>query len=204
MPEPQDPNTDDYEIINAAREDAEHLAILINYAGEGMPKHYWQGLAAPGQSPLEVGIDRAQREQGDFSYKNARLLKTAAATRAVCISFPLADPYDMGDLLSQPAYIRPLIELEARAPGSWYINVLATYPEHRGKGHATALLKDSFTTGRTKGHQTASLIVASENTPACKLYESLGFKKVANAPIIPIPDLEMKGNWLLLEKALTR
>ena len=34
----------------------------------------------------------------------------------------------------------PLQELENLAPGTWYVNVLAAYPEHRGKGYGRALL----------------------------------------------------------------
>ena len=33
-----------------------------------------------------------------------------------------------------PALFRPLQELENQALDSWYVNVLACYPEHRGEG----------------------------------------------------------------------
>ena len=41
----------------------------------------------------------------------------------------------------------PLQELENLAPGTWYVNVLAAYPEHRGQGYGTALLAVAETTG---------------------------------------------------------
>src|SRR5690606_18738928 len=55
----------------AAKSDASALAVLVDIAGEGMPSFLWSALAAPGQSPLEVGRERAQRETGGFSYRNA-------------------------------------------------------------------------------------------------------------------------------------
>jgi hypothetical protein len=37
-----------------------------------------------------------------------------------------------------PAMFVPLQELENLAPGTWYVNVLAAYPEHRSQGHGTS------------------------------------------------------------------
>ena len=34
-----------------------------------------------------------------------------------------------------PPIVQPLVKLEAKAPGSWYVNVLATFPEFRAIGH---------------------------------------------------------------------
>ena len=39
-----------------------------------------------------------------------------------------------------PPIFVPLLELEAMAPGSWYLNVLATYDSFRGRGIGSALL----------------------------------------------------------------
>ena len=36
--------------------------------------------------------------------------------------------------------MRPLVLLEAKAPGSWYVNVLATFPEFRRQGIGVQLL----------------------------------------------------------------
>lgn len=55
----------------ARREDATHMAALIAIAGEGIPELIWRDLAQPGQPPLEVGSQRAARDSGSFSYRNA-------------------------------------------------------------------------------------------------------------------------------------
>ena len=41
---------------------------------------------------------------------------------------------------TMPAMFVPLQELENLAPATWYVNVLAAYPEHRGRGYGGALL----------------------------------------------------------------
>ncbi len=51
--------------------DASDLAVLVDIAGEGAPNYMWGLLAAPGQSTLEIGRERARREEGGFSYRNA-------------------------------------------------------------------------------------------------------------------------------------
>jgi hypothetical protein len=55
--------------------DAEMLAQLVNYAGEGLPLYLWSKLATGKSSPWEVGRQRAMRETGSFSYKNAVVLE---------------------------------------------------------------------------------------------------------------------------------
>ena len=187
-------------ITNATKDNAQDLATLINFAGEGMPMYFWNQLAGPGETGLDVGINRAQREEGDFSYKNARLYKIGTEVTAVCMAFPLDDPYDTGDLNTLPDYIRPLVILESKVPGSWYINVLAAYPAFRRQGYGKALLQDSLKTAAAKGCATSSIIVSAENTGANTLYEKLGYKEAASAPIVPIKGLNLHGKWLLLVK----
>ena len=55
----------------ATKADASALAVLVDIAGEGLPAHLWSTLKVPGQSILEVGRERASREEGGFSYRNA-------------------------------------------------------------------------------------------------------------------------------------
>ena len=55
------------------------------------------------------------------------------------IGYPLPDrPEPIPDTM--PPMFVPLQELENLAPGTWYVNVLAAYPDQRGQGLGTALL----------------------------------------------------------------
>ncbi len=60
-------------------DDAPVLAELVNYAGEGLPLHLWSGMAADGQSGWDVGVARARRETGSFSYRNAIMIEADGA-----------------------------------------------------------------------------------------------------------------------------
>ena len=70
--------------------DAARLAELVNYAGEGMPLYLWGKLATPETSAWEVGRQRAARETGGFSYKNAVMIEAEGEVAGclIVIRFP--------------------------------------------------------------------------------------------------------------------
>jgi ribosomal protein S18 acetylase RimI-like enzyme len=186
----------------ARKSDASALAILVDIAGEGMPSYMWSRMAEPGQTPFEVGRARAAREEGGFSYRNAQVLEVGGEVAATLIDYKLADPYDTGDLSQLPEMVRPLVTLEAKAPGSWYVNVIATFPEFRGQGLGSRLLSLADERGRAQGARKASIIVASENQGAMRLYARTGYAEVARAPVVEFPGCAHGGDWVLMTKPI--
>ena len=186
----------------AVKADASALAVLVDIAGEGLPAYLWSTLKAPGQSILEVGRERAAREKGGFSYRNAVVAEVDGEIAACLVGYRLDDPYDLGDLEQVPPLVRPLVLLEAKAPGSWYVNVLATFPEFRRKGIGMALLGIAEKRARDEGAQALSVIVAAENEPAARLYAAAGYEAHATEPIFAFPGCPHGGDWLLMVKPL--
>ena len=189
-------------IREAKIDDAKHLARLIDLAGEGLPAFLWRRLAEPGQDPLIVGARRAAREEGSFSYRNARVLEIDGSIAGMVLSYPLPDPYDIGAPEDYPAVVRPLVELESLVPGSWYVNAIATYEEFRGRGVATALMSACEDLARAARATKLSLIVAGENTGAHALYEKLGYRETGSRPVFAYPGGPQGGLWLLMVKDL--
>jgi ribosomal protein S18 acetylase RimI-like enzyme len=190
-------------VIRPARKsDAAALAILVDIAGEGMPSYMWSQMREPGQSAFEVGRARAAREEGGFSYRNAHVVEVDGEVAACLVDYRLDDPYDIGDLSKLPDMVRPLVELEAKAPGSWYVNVLAAFPEFRGQGIGARLLALAEQRGRTQNAQQASIIVASDNAGAVRLYARSGYREVARAPVIEFPGCAHGGDWVLMVKSI--
>ena len=186
----------------ARKADASALAVLVDIAGEGLPAYLWSTLKAPGQSILEVGRDRAARETGGFSYRNAIVAEVGGEVAACLVGYRLDDPYDLGGLEQVPALVRPLVLLEAKAPGSWYVNVLATFPEFRRQGIGMVLLGIAEQKAREKTAQALSVIVAAENEPAARLYEAAGYEVLAAEPIFAFPGCPHGGDWVLMVKPL--
>ena len=190
------------EVIKAEKENSSDLAYLINLAGDGIPEYLWNQMKEGNETAMDVGARRAEREDGGFSYKNAMICKREGAMMGMILAYCQDDPYEIGDISEYPSVVRPLVNLESKAPGSWYINAIATFNEYRGKGVAKLLMADTEQRALSFGCRTLSLIVASENVVAKKLYESLGFRVIKSSPVVPLPDSSQKGDWLLMTKQI--
>jgi ribosomal protein S18 acetylase RimI-like enzyme len=163
--------------------DTAALADLVHFASEGLALYLWTKMAGPGGDPWTIGRERAARETGAFSYRNAVLLEDNGRAVAGLIGYPLpSEPEPIPDDI--PAMFRPLQELENLAPDTWYVNVLASYPEHRGKGYGRALLglADSIAAETTK--RGLSIIVADTNIGARRLYGRTGYREIARRAMV--------------------
>jgi ribosomal protein S18 acetylase RimI-like enzyme len=186
----------------ATKADAAALAVLVDIAGEGGPNYMWSSLAAPGQSSLEVGRERARREEGGFSYRNATVAEIGGEIAASLVGYRLDDPYDLGDLDEMPEFVRPLVRLEAKAPGSWYVNVLATFPEFCRQGIGARLLAIAEDEARQEGAPALSVIVGSWNDGAARLYAGAGYSPLAREPAVLFPGCPHQGDWVLMLRSL--
>jgi GNAT superfamily N-acetyltransferase len=182
--------------------DVSALAVLADIAAEGMASHMWRGLTAPGQSPTEIGRERARREEGGFSYRNATIAEIDGEVAAGLVGYRLEDPYDTGGLDAMPDLVRPLVLLESKVPGSWYVNILATFPEFRGQGLASRLLAIAEEKARGLQAPALSVIVASWNGNAARLYTKASYAPEARESALPFPGCPHNGDWVLMVKPL--
>jgi len=174
-------------IRSATANDADHLVRFINMAADDLPLHFWKRSVGPDGDPWAYGRERAARETGGFSYRNAWLAEAGGEVAACLLGYPAEEepaPVDP----DTPAIFVPLLELEAMAPGSWYLNVLATYDAFRGRGCASALLAHAEAVTRGAGRDTVSLIAADTHRDALRLYAAKGYHEVARRPVV-------KGDW---------
>ena len=183
----------------ATRRDATDLVALVDMAGEGLPTYFWSAMVEVGQSPFELGRNRAMRNEGSFSWRNAQVAEVDGAVAGLLVGYLIEDPVDLSNLGEMHKIVRPLAQLEAEAPGYWYVNVLAVYPEFRGMGIGSMLLKHADEIGRDKSKGMA-IIVASENTGAKRLYERAGYRARSCRPLVGFPGYKRGGEWVLLTK----
>ena len=185
----------------ATPDDALALAQLIELASEGMAGYIWRQMAEPGETACDVGVRRARRETGAFSYKNAIVTDLGAGPVAALLGYRQpAVPAPIGpDML---AMFVPFQELENLAPDTWYVNVLAVLHDHRGQGHGTRLLATAGAIAVDEGAPGLSIIVADTNLGARRLYQRDGYREVAQRTSIK-QGWDGPGNaWILLTKAL--
>lgn len=184
----------------ATKADAKNLAELINFAGEGIPYFLWEQSANKDESPLDVGIKRASRDTGDFSYKNVLIAEEDKEVCGMILSYAIPEHYDLSSLDGLPTLIKPLVLLEAQATGSWYINAVATYENHRQKGIASLLMDAVEQHAKVVGKSYCSLIVSDENKSAVRLYQKRGYKIKTKEPAISLTNQQTDYDWLLMIK----
>jgi ribosomal protein S18 acetylase RimI-like enzyme len=115
------------------------------------------------------------------------------------IGYRLPDePEPIGD--DMPPMFVPLLELENLAPGTWYVNVVATRPDHRGRGHGTKLLAIAEQLAEEAASRALSIIVSDGNLAARRLYGRLGYKQIAARPMVKENWTHQGRNWMLLVK----
>ncbi|MGD1870245.1 MAG: GNAT family N-acetyltransferase [Neomegalonema sp.] len=176
--------------------DAQVLAELVNYAGEGLPEYLWGQLASPGEDAWAIGVERQVQkiEEGQIVVVD----EGAGAISALTGYAIGADPQPIDD--DPPDIVRPLIELENLAPNAGYVNVLATLPDHRGKGWGRKLLDVAEKIAAAQDLKDMSIIVADTNEDAWRLYTRVGYQEAARRPIVKTGWVSSGREWVLLIK----
>ncbi|MTH62256.1 GNAT family N-acetyltransferase [Paracoccus litorisediminis] len=187
------------DIRKARASDAAHLARFINMAADDLPLHFWRKTVGPDGDSWALGQERAARETGNFSYHNAWLAEVDGAVAACLLGYAAEDQPGPIDPDTPPIFV-PLLELEALVPGSWYLNVLATYEAFRGKGLGSALLAYAEVIAAAAGHDTISLIAEDTHQDALRLYTAKGYRQVARRPVVK-DDWDVDASeWILFTK----
>ena len=176
----------------ATPQDADLLARVIDLAGEGLPAALWAEMAGPGGDPMAIGRDRARRDSGGFSWRNAVVADVGGAPAGAIVTYVIDDHPDTPGT-DTPPVIAPLMALEALAPATRYINAVAVLPAARRQGVAQALMASAI-----PGPRGTSLIVTDSNVAARALYARLGFAEAARRPVHAGPWRTPARHWLLL------
>ena len=178
----------------ATPEDAGVLAGLVDIAGDGLPSHLWRRMAEPGEDPWEIG---RRRQAAKARAGGAVVVDEGEGPVALLMGHalpPEPEPIDP----DTPAPVRPLEELERLAPATWYINVLAVLPEHRGRGLGGRLLALAERIAADEALTGLSLIVPDHNLLARRLYERHGYEELARRDIVR-DGWETRGEeWILM------
>lgn len=183
----------------ATKDDAHELAELVNFAGEGLPVYLWSKSVSEHETVWDIGRQRACRETGGFSYRNATVFEKDNRVMGALIGYPIPDEVGPIDPGTPPMFL-PLEELEAQANGTWYVNVLAAYPDCRGQGIGGTLLDIAEKHAEETNRRGLSIIVSDANDGARRLYERKGYREAGSRPMVKETWENRGENWVLLTK----
>lgn len=172
-------------------------------AGEGIPAYFWEQAAKPGQDILEVGTQNVELVDQNFSYRNVQIAEIDGKVAGMMLAYRLPKAEDAEDLQAFPEFVRPLVELEQCVPGSFYINMLATYPSYRNRSVGTALMATVDRLAAEAGCSLSSIEVFEQNEGALRLYQRLGYQIRERRKVIPHPCHPYEGDIVLLTRPVT-
>jgi len=174
------------QIKTATIDDIPHLANFLISAGGGYIEVLYDGLESGHSLESLIQPQFTQANTTPF-YENHLLAindgQIAGGMHAFAWedveNFPLDPlvPQSRHDVAGEYLTCMP-------APDTYYIHVLAVYPEFRGKGVAGALISNGLKHADNEGFAKCSLYVMAGNIPAIELYKKRGFE-VVNHYLIP-------------------
>lgn len=178
--------------------DASIVARLNDMASGGLLFSTWAKAAGDAGDPWEQG--RLQQIDQMNSGWEIIVLDQGRGVEAVLMG--QAHPNDPVAIEGVDPIWVPLVELENLVPGSWCLNVIATLPECRGRGHGAMLMDQAEALAREGGHRALVLVVADANTDAIRLYHRNSFTEHARRTMVK-GDWDGPGeNWVLMVKTL--
>lgn len=184
----------------AHEEDCLAIAELALIAGDGIPGHFWAESQLPGQSLTQTGARLAASNSANFSYRNAHIARIGDRIAGMLLGYRLPAAADNSeDPTDLPEFVRPLVELEQSVPESFYINMVATYPQYRGKGVGSALMTQVDRLATNAACKLISIEVFDSNQGALRLYQRLGYELADARPMIA-SSYHAAGKVLLLTK----
>lgn len=191
------------DIRKAAIDDCYAIAELALIAGEGIPAYFWQQSKDPEPDIVRIGARNVASETDNFSYRNVHLALMDGTIAGMLLAYRLPDETDSDNGDDLPEFIRPLIELEQCVPGSFYINMLAAYPQFRGQGIGTALMSIVDQLALQQDCKLLSVEVFEQNSGALRLYQRLGYRIQDQRQVVPHPCHPYTGKIILLTKNVT-
>lgn len=189
-------------IRQATKADSHSIAELALMAGGGISGYFWKKQQRSGQTLIEVGAKRAEQEEGHSSYKNVHVAEHDGEVAGMLLGYRMPTMSDEDAFEGMPDFVKPIIEVEQKAAGSYYICKLATYPQHRKKGVGTRLMGLVDELAKQADGTHLSLAVFEQNVNALRLYEHLGFREAARAALMPHPYMPYDGDVLLVTRPL--
>lgn len=188
------------QIRKANRSDVHDIAKLALIAGEGIPAWFWKQSTAEAQSIEDAGAEKLLSETENFSYRNVHVAVTDGKVAGMVLAYRLPDEDNAEDLDELPEFIRPMVELEQCVPGSFYINMLATFPQYRNMSIGTKLMGMVDSLASDAGCSTTSIEVFEQNEGALRLYQRLGYELAERRRVVPHECHPYDGELLLLTR----
>jgi ribosomal protein S18 acetylase RimI-like enzyme len=194
-------------IRDAVEGDARALAEVCIMAGHGVMELFYEGLV-PGKSVIDCVMARRILDRDSFATFRRWRVATDASGHFLGALNSLPHKALMNspdDPLLNEARLRPiagLLKLEEVAGESYYVNIIAVFPQHRGSGAGYALMLEAERLARLQNFQRMSLCTFDGDPGLLKFYRRQGFAIKDSRPMGTHPAIGSTGNFVLMTREL--
>ena len=187
--------------------DAPALAELAIMAAHGVLNLLYEGLI-PGHSVAEAIIERRLRNPASFCAlqrwcvaedAQGRVLGGLNSLPNVELAKSVSDPAIGPDRLEP---LTKLFDLDHFLVDTYYVNMIAVFPQHRRSGAGRALMLEAERLARQSGLRAIGLTTFEADAGLIAFYSKLGFAIRERRSIPPHPMFEFSGNWVLMIRDL--
>lgn len=194
-------------VRGAQEADAPAVAELAIMASHGVMNLLYEGLI-PGHSVAEAIIARRLRNPASFCAlrhwcvaedAHGLLLGGLNSLPNVELAAAVSDPAIGPDRLEPLA---KLFELDRFLADTYYVNMIAVFPDHRRSGAGRALMGEAERLARQSGLRSIGLTTFEADAGLIAFYAKLGYTIRERRPIPPHPMLEFSGDWVLMIRDL--
>lgn len=194
----------DIHFRDARRDDIPSISRLIEIASGGFIDYLYNGLF-PDRTTIQIIQDKLERKEPSMNWEDCILVETDGEIAGLALSYPAY----LYRITSEMKRIIPAERLEnvrdnysERVENSWYLDSLAVFPEHTGKGIGGRLIDHTKSRAQERGFDVLSLSVFADNKVALDLYVRHGFRNVRRVFIEPSEESPHEGGCFLMRCAL--
>lgn len=181
----------------AERREAAELAILVDIAAHGFASWLWSGAVLHGvtDTAFERGRNKLREEPGPGNWRDALVAEADDEVAGLSVGYAIGP--EVSETVASYPVLEPLLALQRRIVGHWFVESLGVYRHQRGRGIGSALLAKEF---ERAGSAPVSLITESHNDGAQALYRANGFGEAARAEAVPLFEGSRKHDWVLFTR----
>ena len=167
-----------------------HAPLIAKAVMMAVGSEICQSFADPDHTLADVETlftTLAAMPDSQYSYTNTLIAVDPDTDQVMglCVAYPGADLHTLRARFFSEVSRQLGRDMQGMAdettPDEFYIDTLATFPAHRGKGVATALLNATIRKARSL-NLPAGLLVEKNNHSAERLYRSVGFLSAGERP----------------------
>jgi len=186
--------------------DTKDIVGFLLDAGGGLFEHLIDGVV-PNVPMRDMVAVLVTDEHSPFGFRNCLIAQQQDAPIGMALSYPAAEfglPQVALGAIPQER-LDPVREImSARIEGSYYLNTLAVSRAAGGQGVGQLLLETTAELGQAQGFTTLSLQAWTDNGPALRLYERLGFTTEKLIEAGPSSHLRYRGPMALMSVPIAR